>query len=117
MVAAPITPKRGAALSSIARRAVFAPIGLMLVLAVPTVVVAAPPAGWGWVTARTPTRSAYTPAATDQGNSSGRSNTVKRSSIGHYTIYFPGVNTSDGGGHVQVSALSSIGRYCTVADW
>ncbi len=45
------------------------------------------------------------------------SNSVKRLSRGHYRVTFPGVWTSDGGGHVQVSALSAVPRYCTAASW
>ena len=92
-------------------------VALIVVLVTPLDAAAAPPAGWGWVVARNPTSASYHPAAKDQGNVSGASNSVERFSAGNYLVHLPGAATSDGGGNVQVSALNTNARYCTVQGW
>ena len=92
-------------------------IAFVVVMATPLSVAAAPPAGWGWVVARHATSASYIPAAKDQGNSSGLTNHVERQFAGHYRVFFPGANSSDGGGHVQVSAMNAAAIYCNVLTW
>jgi hypothetical protein len=77
---------------------------------------------WGWVTARNPTMSSYQPAAKDQGNSSGGTNTVVRNQVGEYVVTFGGLDAgtcvADGCyGTAQVTALSSSQRTCRVIDF
>ena len=89
---------------------------LATTLAFPTMVSAADPPSWGWVTARHPTTTDYVPNAMDQGNSAGMSNGVHRNGAGRYVVTFAGVANSHGG-HVQVSALGSDPRYCDPIEW
>jgi hypothetical protein len=81
--------------------------------------IAAPPVAagetyWGWLVARHPTTTNYTPAAVDQGNSQGFLNTVTRDSIGRYSVDLGDLASY---GIVQVSALAGQPRYCAVVDW
>ena len=71
------------------------------------------PSTWGWVTARQPTTSSYTPAARDQGNSSGMSNSVAWLGGGDYNVAFPDLyNGSSDAGIAMLTALSSNPRFC-----
>ncbi len=96
---------------------------LVLLVSATTVVAKVPAAGpavyiaprWGYVVARNPTASLYTPAPKDQGNSNGGTNSVRRNGPGQYTVYFGSLGTT--GGVVHVTALGTIPRICTAGGW
>jgi hypothetical protein len=69
---------------------------------------------WGWVVARQPSTTQYTPAAKDQGNSGGGTNTVHRASVGDYTVLFGDLDTTNV--VIHVSTLGTSPRICTVGD-
>jgi len=69
---------------------------------------------WGWVTARNSTGT-YTPAAKDQGNSSGGTNAVTHMSTGLYRVDFPGIGVT--AGVPQVSTLGNATRACSIDAW
>lgn len=71
---------------------------------------------WGWVVARQPSTTDYTPAGKDQGNSSGSTNTVHRNGKGNYTVTFGGLATA-GGALIHVSPLGTAPRLCIIDDW
>ena len=87
-------------------------------LLLPGSALANPPttATWGWVTARHPTTASYTPAASDQGNSAGKTNTVNRVGVGRYNVVFPDLGLAANGGTAIVTALGSQPHLCTSGD-
>jgi hypothetical protein len=62
-----------------------------------------------------PLAASYTPNTTWQFNSSGATNTVKRSGIGSYSASLPNLGVS--AGHVQVTAYGSGSERCKVENW
>ena len=103
---------------SLIRAALFA---VLLAPLVPAVAEASTPPHWGWVTARKPTTASYTPAAKDQGNSSGGTNTVARSTAGRYVITFGGLDATNCSGNgclgtALATALSTLQRSCAVSE-
>ena len=77
---------------------------------------------WGWVVVRNPSQQdAYTPAASDRGNSTGADVSVSHGGggVGHYAIRFEGLTASSipEGGVVHVTPISSKPRVCRVDDW
>ncbi|MBA3488090.1 MAG: hypothetical protein H0T78_00845, partial [Longispora sp.] len=69
----------------------------------------------GYVWAGSPTASAYTPSTTYQGNSTGATNTVTRTTAGTYSVTMPGL--SGARGDVQVTAYGTGSEYCKVTGW
>ena len=60
----------------------------------------------------------YTPAAKDQGNSAGSSDSVERLGTGDYNATFPGLdNGTSTAGIPIVTALSASPRFCGLLDW
>jgi hypothetical protein len=59
----------------------------------------------------------YTPAATFQYNSSGRTNTVIHYYPGYYEVRMPGVMGPARDGNVQVTAYGNDAAYCKVKRW
>jgi hypothetical protein len=75
-------------------------------------------ATWGWVTARQPKSSMYTPAAKDSGNWASQSNEVERLGAGDYRVTFPDLyNLAPSAGIPIVTAMSDSPRYCGLLDW
>ena len=72
--------------------------------------------GWGWVTARRPTTTDYTPAARDRGNSTGATDTVHRFGVGQYAVTFSGIENPNNGGTDITAALGTTPRFCTGGD-
>ncbi len=73
---------------------------------------------WGWVVARHPSTSQYTPSARDQRSSNGGTSTVEREQKGVYLVTFDGLATGGGGGAViHVSPLSTSSRLCVLDGW
>ncbi len=68
---------------------------------------------WGWVTVRSSAAS-YTPAARDQGNSLGGTNTVQNFGAGHFIVHMAGIGET--GGNAQISTLGSD-RFCGLGQW
>jgi hypothetical protein len=62
-----------------------------------------------------PTTPSYTPAPLYNFNSTGKSNTVTRSSTGLYAASLPGLTTI--GGNPQVTAYGGVAARCEVAKW
>ncbi len=60
--------------------------------------------------------ASYTPALHRQFNSSGATNTVRRTGIGAYTASLPNLGTP-AGGHVQVTAYGTRSDRCNVKIW
>jgi hypothetical protein len=77
------------------------------------------PAHWAWVVDRSPASAVLTPAAMDQGNSSGGKNAVMRLGTGAYLVLLAGVgeHVSSGGGNAFVSAMGGSARHCAVSSW
>ena len=71
---------------------------------------------WGWVVARQPSTTDYTPSAKDRGNSKGHTNTVHRDQRGDYTVTFKGLGTANGA-LVHISPLGTAPRLCVIDDW
>jgi hypothetical protein len=92
-------------------------IAVLGVALVPGAALASPPDyTWGWVTDRQPTKTHFTPAARDQGNSAGLTDTVDRSGVGNYYIHLPGLGTAPDGGTVIVTALATTPHFCISGD-
>ena len=70
---------------------------------------------WGWVVARNPSTTQYTPSSKDRGNSAGGSNSVHRDHKGEYTVTFGGLGTA-GGALIHISPLSTSARQCVIDD-
>ena len=71
---------------------------------------------WAWLTDQNPNDvHTYTPAAVDQGNSSGGTNTVKYKGTGRYYVTMAGVGAT--GGVVNVTPLGSAARLCNMSGW
>jgi hypothetical protein len=68
----------------------------------------------GYVWADQPSTASYTPSPTYQWNSAGGSITIQRTSVGYYTVTFPGQAFT--GGTVEVSGYSSNAT-CKSAGW
>jgi hypothetical protein len=71
-------------------------------------------AGWGWATVRNASAS-YTPAAKDQGNSTGGTNAVTHMAAGLYRVDMPGIGVY--AGVPQVSTLGNASHACSVDAW
>jgi hypothetical protein len=71
--------------------------------------------GLAFLWANDPTSASYTPSAPYQYNSTGGTNTITRSSTGHYEALLPGLTTI--GGTVQVTAYGSGAGRCKVQGW
>jgi hypothetical protein len=74
---------------------------------------------WAWVTARLPgATTAYSPAAIDQGNSTGSNNTVQfMGGLGRYHVFFGGVGVGGTDGVIHVTALGTAGNTCGIESW
>jgi pimeloyl-ACP methyl ester carboxylesterase len=68
-----------------------------------------------YLMANRPLVETYFPNPTDQWNSKGRLNTVRRLNVGHYQVTLPGINVP--GGTVLVTALGLMPGRCKVGEW
>lgn len=98
-------------------RAVVAMVTFALLSVTTVAPVSAAEAYWAWVVARHPASLSYTPAAIDQGNSLGASNTVVHDAIGRYTVTLGSMGGSGAGGIFQVGVLGAQPRFCAVYNW
>lgn len=71
--------------------------------------------GMAFLWAGDPASASYTPSAFYNYNSTGGTNTMTRSGVGHYEAALPGLTTV--GGHVQVTAYGAGAGRCKVAEW
>jgi hypothetical protein len=71
--------------------------------------------GLAFLWANDPSAASYTPSSSYQYNSTGGTNTMTRSSVGHYTAILSGLDTV--GGTVQVTAYGAGAGRCKVSTW
>jgi hypothetical protein len=72
----------------------------------------------GFALADLATTASYTPQANTSFNSSGGAVIASRSSVGHYTMKFVGLQKPPGhSDHVQVTGVGSLLRTCQLFAW